>query len=83
MKLTYRVDNQTHHYSRLELLHTLAHELAHVVQYDRDRNLWADHTPARAAIESEIMHEFAHMLEQHGYESDEAEHNPWAAQYNS
>jgi hypothetical protein len=52
-------------YSTMEILRTLAHELAHLEHWD--------HTPDHESLTSSIILVFMTMLKAEGYESEEAE----------
>lgn len=52
-------------YSKIDILCTLAHEIAHLVEWD--------HTPERQRVEAGLVLRFMDMLEDTGYVSEEAE----------
>lgn len=52
-------------YSTMDLLRTLAHELAHLIEHE--------HGPAHAKLEIKILKKFMDRLEQKGYISEENE----------
>jgi len=53
-------------YSKLEILHNFAHELAHIFHYD-------SHTPHHKIQECRILIKFMNILEKDGYISEENE----------
>lgn len=52
-------------YSKIDLLHNLAHELAHMLDMD--------HTPAHKKLEARLVTMFMTMLKKSGYHSEEKE----------
>lgn len=65
----YRIWLHTHFeggkFSKIDLLATLAHELAHIIEWK--------HTPTHKQIESKILSAFMTMLKNEGYTSEEDE----------
>ena len=60
-------------YSKIDILNTLAHELAHLKHWD--------HTPEHKLLESELTILFMERLLKSGYISEEEEQTKWAAKY--
>lgn len=69
----YRIWMHTHYYfgdevrpwSKIDLLVTLAHEIAHIEDWK--------HTPKHKKLEAKILSAFMNMLKKEGYVSEEAE----------
>jgi hypothetical protein len=60
-----RTQDKIKKYTTIELLHNLAHELAHLETFE--------HTPSRMRLECEIMKVFMARLQREGYVSEEHE----------
>jgi hypothetical protein len=67
MKDMYQRRNMTHPapFSKIDLLKTLAHEMAHTADWE--------HTPAHGRLEAQLSALFMYMLEKEGYQSEEKE----------
>jgi len=60
-------------YSRLDILHTLAHELAHFMLVPQGPAKWTSHNCDHKILECFIMSSFAMLLSEQGYISEEQE----------